>query len=115
VSLRAVGAGDDAHPADSENADVDWQKCDRVRVQLRLMVKRILREHKYPPKGQAGAVTLGLARAEELSRNWIENSAGQATARTGFLRTRRAMGLGAGVAATAGGAASAASSGAGRR
>ena len=52
------------------NATVDWQKRDSVRAQLRLMVKRILRTHRYPPEGQEDAIKLVIEQAEELSRHW---------------------------------------------
>lgn len=54
------------------NASVDWQKRDSVRAQLRLMVKRILRTHRYPPEGQEDAIKLVIEQAEELSRDWTD-------------------------------------------
>lgn len=49
---------------------VDWQKRDSVRAQLRLLVKRILRKHRYPPEGQEAAVKLVLEQAETFADEW---------------------------------------------
>ena len=55
------------------NAGVDWQKRDSVRAQLRLMVKRILRKHRYPPEADGGydkAIQLVLDQAETFADEW---------------------------------------------
>lgn len=49
---------------------VDWQKRESVRAQLRLLVKRILRKHRYPPEGQEAAVKLVLEQAETFADEW---------------------------------------------
>ena len=49
---------------------VDWQKRECVRAQLRLLVKRILRKHRYPPEGQEAAVKLVLEQAETFADEW---------------------------------------------
>ena len=53
-----------------KNASVDWSVRESVRAQLRLMVKRILRKYKYPPKRQEEAIQLVLEQAETLSAEW---------------------------------------------
>lgn len=49
---------------------VDWQKRESVCAQLRLLVKRILRKHRYPPEGQEAAVKLVLEQAETFADEW---------------------------------------------
>ena len=41
-----------------------------MRAQLRLLVKRILRKHRYPPEGQEAAVKLVLEQAETFADEW---------------------------------------------
>lgn len=53
-----------------KNASVDWAVRDSVRAQLRLMVKRILRKHKYPPVRQEHAVQMVLEPVESLCAEW---------------------------------------------
>ena len=42
-----------------------------LRAKLHLMVKRILRKHKYPPDQQDAAVALVLQQAEALAEDWL--------------------------------------------
>ncbi len=49
---------------------VDWQVRDSVRARMRLLIKRLLRKYKYPPKGQEEAVALVLQQAEALADSW---------------------------------------------
>lgn len=53
------------------NISVDWSVRETVRARLRLLVKRILRKHKYPPDMEARAVELVLQQAETLSEAWV--------------------------------------------
>ena len=53
-----------------QNITVDWSARESVRAKLRLMVKRILREYKYPPDLQEAAVELVLRQAEALGEAW---------------------------------------------
>jgi len=53
-----------------KNVSVDWAVRDSVRAKLRLLVKRILRKHKYPPVKEEAAVALVLEQAETLSAEW---------------------------------------------
>ena len=53
------------------NITADWARRNSVRANLRLMVKRILRKHKYSPDQQEGAVELVLQQAEELGESWV--------------------------------------------
>jgi type I restriction enzyme R subunit len=45
-------------------------QCNRVRAQLRVLVKRILRKHGYPPDKQARATQTVLEQAALLSEEW---------------------------------------------
>ena len=52
------------------NASVDWQHRESSRARMRVLVKRILRKHGYPPDLQAAAVQTVLQQAEALSAAW---------------------------------------------
>ena len=52
------------------NTGVDWQRSENARARIRVMVKRILRKHGYPPDMQDAAVRLVLEQAEALSAIW---------------------------------------------
>jgi type I restriction enzyme R subunit len=45
-----------------------------VRAKLRVIVKRILRKHGYPPDQQESATNTVLEQAERLSEFWVEAS-----------------------------------------
>lgn len=49
---------------------LDWKVRESVRAQLRVIVKRILRKHGYPPDKQARATQVVLEQAEVLSEGW---------------------------------------------
>ena len=55
------------------NVTVDWAHRESARARLRVLVKRILRRHGYPPDLQEGAVRTVLAQAEALSGSWVES------------------------------------------
>ncbi|MDP2350633.1 MAG: type I restriction endonuclease subunit R, partial [Chloroflexota bacterium] len=52
------------------NVTIDWTIRDNVRAQLRVLVKRILRKHGYPPDKQEKATRTVLEQAEVLSELW---------------------------------------------
>ena len=52
------------------NVAVDWQHRESVRARMRVLVKRILRKHGYPPDLQDAAVRTVLQQAEVLSARW---------------------------------------------
>ena len=52
------------------NASVDWQHRESARARMRVLVKRILRKHGYPPDLQDAAVQTVLQQAEVLSAKW---------------------------------------------
>ena len=49
-----------------ENVTIDWTVRENVRAQLRVVVKRILRKHGYPPDKQEKATQTVLEQAEVL-------------------------------------------------
>lgn len=53
-----------------KNVTIDWTIRDNVRAQLRVLVKRILRKHGYPPDKQEKAMETVLEQAEVLSEAW---------------------------------------------
>ena len=53
-----------------KNVTIDWTLRDSVRAQLRVMVRRILRKHGYPPDKQEQATITVLEQAEVLSEGW---------------------------------------------
>ena len=52
------------------NVTIDWTKRDNVRAQLRVLVKRILRQHGYPLDMQEKATLTVLEQVEALSEHW---------------------------------------------
>ena len=52
------------------NVTIDWTLREAVRAQLRVLVKRILRKHGYPPDRQEKATEKVLEQAEVLSAEW---------------------------------------------
>lgn len=54
-----------------KNVSVDWAHRESARARLRVLVKRILKEHGYPPDFQDTAVQTVLQQAEALSSMWV--------------------------------------------
>jgi type I restriction enzyme, R subunit len=52
------------------NVTVDWSHRESARARMRVLVKRILRQHGYPPDLQDAAVQTVLLQAELLSAQW---------------------------------------------
>jgi len=52
------------------NVTIYWMLRENVRAQLRVIVKRILRKHGYPPDKQEKATYTVLEQAEVLSQEW---------------------------------------------
>ena len=53
-----------------KNVTIDWTMRENVRAQLRVLVRRILRKHGYPPDKQEKATLTVLEQAEVLSEGW---------------------------------------------
>lgn len=56
------------------NVSIDWTVKESVRARLRVIVKRILRKHGYPPDKQEAATRTVLEQAELLSDTWLASS-----------------------------------------
>jgi type I restriction enzyme R subunit len=56
------------------NVTIDWTIRENVRAQLRVLVKRILRKHGYPPDKQEKATQTVLEQAALLSELWVRES-----------------------------------------
>jgi type I restriction enzyme R subunit len=54
-----------------KNVTIDWTLRENVRAQLRVLVRRILRKHGYPPDKQEKATQTVLEQAEVLSEIWV--------------------------------------------
>ncbi|MCB1964647.1 MAG: DUF3387 domain-containing protein, partial [Candidatus Accumulibacter sp.] len=53
-----------------QSVSIDWTLRESARARIRVLVKRILNKHGYPPDLQAEAVKTVLAQAELLSEAW---------------------------------------------
>jgi type I restriction enzyme R subunit len=53
------------------NVTIDWTVKESIRAKLRIMVKRILRKHGYPPDKQEKATQTVLEQAEVLCKDWV--------------------------------------------
>ena len=56
------------------NVSIDWTLRENVRANLRRLVRRILRQHGYPPDKQEKATQTVLEQAEVLSEGWATES-----------------------------------------
>ncbi len=52
------------------NVTIDWTHRENVRARLRVLVKRVLRKHGYPPDKQESATRTVLEQAKVLSAGW---------------------------------------------
>lgn len=52
---------------------LDWMVKESVRAKLRVIVKRILRKHGYPPGKQDEATRTVLEQAELFSEGWLSS------------------------------------------
>lgn len=53
-----------------KNRTIDWQKRDSARARMRMMIKKLLRKHKYPPEGMDDAVQTVMVQCEL----WTDNT-----------------------------------------
>ena len=56
-----------------KNMTIDWTLRENARAQMRVIIKRILRKHGYPPDEQEKATDLVLEQTEESCKRWTEN------------------------------------------
>ncbi|MGH2458043.1 MAG: DUF3387 domain-containing protein, partial [Chloroflexota bacterium] len=68
VTLRAIAR--ELVVAVRSNVTIDWTVRENVRARLRVIVKRVLRRHGYPPDKQEKATQTVLEQAEVLSQGW---------------------------------------------
>ena len=55
-----------------KNKTIDWQKKEFVRAGMRMLVKRLLKKHKYPPEGLDDAVQTVMTQCELWADNEME-------------------------------------------
>lgn len=53
-----------------KNRTIDWQKRESARAKMRMMVKKLLKKHKYPPEGMDDAVQTVMTQCEL----WTDNN-----------------------------------------
>lgn len=51
------------------NRTIDWQKCSSARAKMRMLIKKLLKKHKYPPEGMEDAVQTVMLQCEL----WTDN------------------------------------------
>ncbi|HIW39387.1 MAG TPA: type I restriction endonuclease subunit R [Candidatus Eubacterium pullicola] len=56
-----------------KNRTIDWQKRDSARAKMRMMIKKLLKKHKYPPEGMEDAVQTVMTQCEL----WADNEIGE--------------------------------------
>ena len=67
-TLRAIAQ--ELVAAVRNSVTIDWTLRENVRAQMRVLIKRILRRHGYPPDKQEKATQTVLEQAEVLCRDW---------------------------------------------
>lgn len=57
-----------------KNRTIDWQKRDSARAKMRMMIKKLLKKHRYPPEGMDDAVQTVMTQCEL----WTDNNISEA-------------------------------------
>ena len=57
-----------------KNRTIDWQKREDARAKMRMLIKRLLKKHKYPPEGMDDAVQTVMTQCELWTDNADMNS-----------------------------------------
>ena len=52
------------------NKTIDWKKRESARAKMRMLIKKLLKKHKYPPEGMEDAVQTVMAQCEL----WTDNN-----------------------------------------
>lgn len=52
-----------------KNRTIDWQKRDSARAKMRMIIKKLLKKHRYPPEGMEDAVQTVMTQCEL----WVDN------------------------------------------
>lgn len=55
-----------------KNKTIDWQKKETARAKMRMLIKRLLKKHKYPPEGVEDAVQTVMIQCELWTDNIME-------------------------------------------
>ena len=55
-----------------KNKTIDWQKRESARAKMRMLIKKLLRKHKYPPEGMEDAVQTVMTQCELWTDNMME-------------------------------------------
>lgn len=55
-----------------KNQTIDWQKRESARAKMRMLIKKLIKHHKYPPEGMKDAVLTVMMQCELLADNNIE-------------------------------------------
>ena len=58
-----------------KNRTIDWEKRDDARAKMRMLVKKLLKRHRYPPEGMDDALETVLEQCEL----WTDNGATETT------------------------------------
>ena len=55
-----------------KNKTIDWQKRESARAKMRMVIKKLLKKHKYPPEGMEYAVQTVMEQCELWTDNVME-------------------------------------------
>ncbi|MBO5442051.1 MAG: DUF3387 domain-containing protein, partial [Alphaproteobacteria bacterium] len=55
-----------------KNKTIDWQKREAARAKMRMMIKKLLKKHKYPPEGVEDAVQTVMTQCELWTDNVMD-------------------------------------------
>lgn len=55
-----------------KNRTIDWQKRDSARAKMRMMIRRLLKKHRYPPEGMDDAVQTVMTQCELWTDNVMD-------------------------------------------
>ena len=72
-----------------KNRTIDWQKRDSARAKMRMMIKKLLKKHKYPPEGMDDAVQTVMVQCELWTDNAdMENYSVESTEKVSYIFDR---------------------------
>ncbi|MDD6395259.1 MAG: DUF3387 domain-containing protein, partial [Firmicutes bacterium] len=55
-----------------KNKTIDWQKRESARAKMRMLIKKLLKKHKYPPEGMEDAVQTVITQCELWTDNVMD-------------------------------------------
>ena len=55
-----------------KNKTIDWQKRESARAKMRILIKKLLKKHKYPPEGMEDAVQIVMTQCELWTDNIMD-------------------------------------------